>query len=170
MKILGIDPGRQGGYALIEGKSLVAHGQFCLHPDKIDVAILYKHATDLTVMAFERTTSLPRFSHPRRGAAIDLGGSKTNWLRGYSAGFLQGWAEAMNIERVIAPSAPAWQKVMLDGVPGANTKLQSIWSAKSFYPEAELKTPAGRVLDGVADAINIAVYAQRILISEGLRD
>ena len=64
------------------------------------------------------------------------------------------------------PSAHAWQKVMLDGIPGDNTKKRSIVSARDFYPDATLITKGGRILDGVADAINIATYAHPIIRGE----
>lgn len=169
MKVFGVDPGRSGGYALLIDGELAAHGELCIHPDKLDHDTLARHANDLNAFAFERNHSMPAITFGRAHALRAMGGAKTNWLRGFGNGFLTGWAIGWDIDRLITPTPKQWQKVMLDGVPGDTWKHKSLTAARAFYPQAVLKTKGGRVLDGVADAINIATYAQRILQSEGMR-
>lgn len=164
MRIIGIDPGADGGFAILQDGTLRAHGSMSIHPDATDWEVLESNGL-FDVLCFERTTALPAFWKVH-GRKVHAGGSKANWLRGHSAGLLLGWARGAKILRIMHPSAHAWQKVMLDGIPGDNTKKRSIVSARDFYPDATLITKGGRILDGVADAINIATYAHRIIQSE----
>lgn len=57
--------------------------------------------------------------------------------------------------------ASIWQRALLAGVPGADTKARSVRAAAAMFPGEALLTPRGRVLDGRADALLIAEYGRR---------
>lgn len=161
MKILAVDPGAQGGFAVISDQALIDHGEFCISPDRLDLSALLPHR-DAKVIVIEKMHSMPSGGF-KNGFGI---GAKANWLRGFSNGVLLCWAKVHRIPRIMEPAPIKWQKAMLDGVQGLNSKQQSVNLAAYFYPKAILKTERGRVLDGVADAINLAAYGQRIILSE----
>lgn len=57
--------------------------------------------------------------------------------------------------------ASVWQRAMLTGVPGEDTKARSLRAAATLFPCEALRTPRGRALDGRADALLIAEYGRR---------
>lgn len=57
--------------------------------------------------------------------------------------------------------ASVWQRIMLTGVPGEDTKARSLRAAATLFPREALFTPRGRALDGRADALLIAEYGRR---------
>jgi hypothetical protein len=57
--------------------------------------------------------------------------------------------------------ASVWQRAMLTGVPGEDTKARSVRAASTMFPGETFITPRGRVLDGRADALLIAEYGRR---------
>jgi hypothetical protein len=62
----------------------------------------------------------------------------------------------------------AWQIHFGISSKKGDTKDQSVMIAHQLFPNVELKTPKGRVLDGLADALLIAEYGRRKL--EGKTD
>jgi len=60
-------------------------------------------------------------------------------------------------------SARTWQKSMLAGTSGADTKQRSILAAGRLFPGVNLKRSARarKADDGIADALLLAEYARR---------
>ena len=89
-------------------------------------------------------------------------GSHAQFQRGAQFGFA--WMlEALCIPyQLVAPRT--WQKVMLEGTPGDDTKQRSIMAAQRLFPGVDLKrTPRCRKADdGFSDALLLAEYARRI--------
>lgn len=62
-----------------------------------------------------------------------------------------------------------WQARMLrDLGPDKGTKGASVMRARQLYPDAELVTPRGRLIDGRADALLLARYGILHELPEGV--
>ena len=90
-----------------------------------------------------------------------MGGSIANFARGCATG----WAwmlTGMDIPyQLVHPRT--WQKVMLAGTNGADTKQRSIIAAQRLFPGVSLlRTPRCRKLDSnFSDALLLAAYGMR---------
>lgn len=163
VKILGIDIGLAGAFACLneQGKVLFVEDMPVLEilkgkkkVRKVDVArvvnIIERIKEDGIVMV-EMTSPAPRkFSTPQ-----------SNWCLGYGEGMIEGILLAKRIKyETVVPQV--WQRYFkfLGQRPG-QTKMMSYYRASQLFPEVELKTPRGKVLDGRADALLIAEYGRR---------
>ena len=88
-------------------------------------------------------------------------GSLAQFNRGVSTGWL--WMlTALRIPyQVVSPQN--WQKIMLLGTPGEDTKQRSIMAAKRLFPEVSLKRTerSRKDDDGISDALLLAEFGRR---------
>lgn len=164
MKIMGIDPGKSGAIAVREDghRSVVpmplvrsAKGK-----DEYDLAALYNlfevnHGDTAFAHVFiERLWAMP----------ASMGGSAANYSRGYALGILEGMCVALKVPYTLVSPA-RWQKAMLLGVAGDDTKQRAIIQAQRFFPLVDLRrTERSRKADhGFADALLICEFGWSLL-------
>lgn len=159
--MVGVDPGKQGGIAEIE-RGVPALLAMPLVPARKGVGDYDLGAIARLVegwrerhafVTVERLDALP----PR------LGGSKANHARGQALGWAWALSAAGVAFQLVRPQT--WQRVMLAGVAGSDTKQRAIIAAQRLFPGVDLRqTPRCRVAhDGYADALLLASYGQRTL-------
>jgi len=81
---------------------------------------------------------------------------------GYCNGMFQGILSALNISYMVF-RAIDWQKDILQGINGTDTKQRSIMWCKRRYPEQDWRATSRSINDhdGLCDATGIANYVQR---------
>lgn len=153
--IIGIDPGQQGGIAVIEGASLMELHKCPTHGSRnspeYDVfgmnSLINKYRDEDVVIYMEQI-----YATPGSGSA-----SMLKFGKGF--GIWIGIAAANGIPlRFVRPQE--WQKEFAPIPSGvARTKHVSIDAAKKLFPDADLK-PGRKYLDddNLAEAILIAAY------------
>lgn len=161
---IGIDPGKHGAIVALETFGHVARCftmpliKSSKGRDEIDIFAL-KMELEATVQRgsmahayVERPQPLP----PRMGGGI------ANFHRGYGLGLLEGLLSSMSMPyTLVAPQA--WQKVMLAGVAGSDTKARALsaFTRLQFPREILLIGKARKPHDGMVDAALIAEYGRR---------
>ncbi len=171
---IGIDPGKKGGLALINGDrvsvqpmpiipggkrardeyDLVAIRDWllrCKNLSKNAAAYDPKASPGLMLVTVEKSQPLP----PKFGGGI------SNYQRGCSTGWA--WMLTGLGIRFQLPPPRQWQKVMHLGTSGADTKQKSIIAAQRLFPDVSLhRTEKCRKLDdGLADALLLAEFGRR---------
>jgi crossover junction endodeoxyribonuclease RuvC len=163
--VLGIDPGLDGGIALLDLSCL---GTVIVTPmfvrksprgkgRQIDVGMLRYAIADW------RTKYLIEFAAVEEVHAMPKQGVTSTFTFGEGYGRITGALEALSIDIVDVP-ATVWKKKVLAGLP--HDKAGAISFCKQHYPNV-LLIPCGKRVehDGVADALCIAEYA-RLLRAE----
>jgi hypothetical protein len=156
---IGVDPGKLGAVVAIDDqrrlvfvepmplvKSSRARDEYDL-PAVVD--LLTVHEREAVFVTVERLQPLPS----------KLGGGIANYARG----FAQGWVwmlTALRIPFQLVPPA-MWQRAMLIGTPGNDTKQRAILAAQRLFPYVELRRFPKHHRDGVADALLLAEYGRR---------
>ena len=169
-KIIGIDPGFSGAIAVIEdGKTLYT---FDMPTVEIMVGKKQRQAYDVTALAtLLLTLNNCDMAFVEKVAPVQakFGSSSgsSNFHLGYCLGMLQTALECTPIRyELIKPKE--WQKhfgiVRPEDDKKWNTKGAAYQVAKGLFPDAELTTTRGRVLDGRSDALLIAEYGKRKLL------
>ncbi len=158
---VGIDPGTSGAIVVLRGtehKSTVPmptmlNGQGRQVLDLSEIGRLFRWFGALQAfVAIEQLQPMP----------MDKGGTLANYARGRSLGVLEAYCVAYQIRyQLVRPQA--WQKEMLAGVEGQDTKARSIIAARRLFPAVILlRTERSKKPDdGIADALLIAEYARR---------
>jgi len=151
MLISGVDIGKKGAIAFINSKTLKAE-VYTMPEDFLEVISLFerKLQEDMLLVLVEKQQAFPKQ------------GVVSTFKLGIQYGMILGILKALKIpyEEV---SAKKWQKVML-GNYGKKIRKEikqlSLEKAKSLFPYLDI----GRH-DGKADALLIAEYGRRILLS-----
>jgi hypothetical protein len=165
--IIGVDPGKLGGIAVLDGPA----GAAAVYPMPLVVSGQARNEYDLPgvvrllqasgggllrgpVMVFlERGQPLP----PK------MGGTAANYHRGYARGLFEAMCTALGIPyELVTPRR--WQGAMLAGTSGHDTKQRSIIAAQRLFPLVSLlpSLRSRKASDGLADALLIAAYGQRV--------
>lgn len=145
MIYIGIDPGRRGALAALDdaGRVIdVLDMPDCLWPARAWLDGLA--VTGDIAACIEQCKSFGPGGHRVDGLLI-------------SYGSMLGLCCGLDIDAcTVLPRT--WQAMMLRGAPKGATKGRSLWVAAKRWPEVELETKRGRVLDGRADALLLAEY------------
>lgn len=170
MIFVGIDPGKSGAIATIEPgrsqedgimiiptpviQSLTKAGKRQGRPE-YDLPAIRRRLVGLLGEAFvtvEKGQPLP----PKM-----KGGTIANYHRGVSRGYEWMLVGLGLPHQLVAPAT--WQKEMLAGTPGADTKQRAIIAAGRLFPAVDLRpTPrCKKPSDGFADALLLAAYGMR---------
>lgn len=160
--VIGIDPGKDGFVTILKNRRiLVSVPTPVIRTGKtrrdydvggmVDLLIPFRKAS-LVVLEVQQAM-------PRQGGV-------SMFTIGHGYGLWQGIVAALQIPYLLV-RPKTWQREMLEGVPGSDTKARSILKAKQLFPEADLrKTGSARSKDhhGKSDSILMAVYGlQRYL-------
>lgn len=159
--IAGIDIGLSGAVAIIDGNRCVSLWDmptFVVMRGKKKVTEYNIAAMNEMVNEVSRigaTVYMEKAQILPRGFTIK-GNVGLARCQGLFEGLLSG-----NHVKFIKINPKTWQSEF--GISGAkgDTKIQSVKAARQMFPDSELVTPRGRVLDGRADAILIAEYGKR---------
>lgn len=93
--------------------------------------------------------------------ALPKQSSQSGLSIGYGHGILIGMLVAYGIPYEIV-QVRTWQKEFNIYGKGKETKNKAYQVASQMYPELELTTPRGRIIDGRCDALLMAEYCKRI--------
>lgn len=145
MIYIGIDPGKNGGYAILFGNNSRYYGVM----DEDDFV------RDI------RTVSCPNnvFAVVEKVGAMPKQGVVSMFNFGKSAGFIEGVLRAFNIpHQLVTPQK--WKREF--GLTG--DKARSIEVCKRFFPGVDLRKNdrCRKEHDGIAEALLMAEYARRI--------
>lgn len=90
-------------------------------------------------------------------------GAPATFSFGYQAGFFEGLVSAVGIPYVLV-RPQEWKKKMCAGLP--NDKSASVIAMKRMFPQVDLRRTekSKKDDDGIADALAIAVYADKYLV------
>ena len=151
MKVAGIDPGFNGGLALIDG-GLSLRGLCDMPLKDIDG----RREVDGTKLAEILREWGPDFVVLEKVWGRAHEGGKSAFSFGKCSGTIVGCLCALGIE--YAEVAPAtWMGVILKGRTEEGKARSLAWAHEKF-PDAELETKRHRMLDGRADALAIGYY------------
>lgn len=153
MRILGLDPGISGAYALIDDHDLIVE-PFPLAGKQLDLAELYREwrTLDPEIAVIESVHAMPKQ------------GSVSTFTFGRGLGQIEGVLAALEIRReYVTPQA--WKKLVLAGT--AKDKPAAVEYATRAFPAARLVQPGCRKPhDGMADAICLAEYGRRTFVGD----
>ncbi len=184
--VVGIDPGKRGAIAYLPARAgrpphlepmpLLRSHKGRDEYDLVAIAGLLGSLLEPVV-----TTTGPRGARGARFRSVEyhrtlafvelgnplprsMGGGSANYHRGYSRGILEGILVALGIPYALVPPR-AWQRAMLAGTSGADTKQRAVIAASRLFPTVSLlPTPRCRKpSDGMADALLLAEYGRRTL-------
>jgi hypothetical protein len=173
-----VDPGRHGAIAILgeAGQLLellptpmLAGGKAF---DLVAIAAIFRNRADPRLadrglfVTVEKLDAMPiRFAR-KGGRKEDETANVSGVIANHNRGQAFGWAWMLAAFRIpyelVRPQR--WQRAMIEGVPGADTKARSIAAAKAQWPGVSLRrSPAARVdAADLADALLIAEYGRRV--------
>lgn len=145
MVIIGVDPGKKGGFAVIKGNSV----QVFAWDDNAFVEELRRTVSD----SFDDGI----VAYVEKVGAMPGQGVVSMFHFGHSAGFIEGVLAAFNIETVLV-SPQKWKKSFDLGSDKQKSieKCQELYPKLSLLPTSRCKKPS----DGMAEAILIAEYGK----------
>jgi hypothetical protein len=162
--MIGVDPGIRGAIAALDdGGALLsveptplvpagpsARAEFDLPAirDRLYHWKVFASRSELFVTV-ERLSAMPR----------SMGGASANFARGMS----RAWAWMLTaLEIPYAMVTPqVWQRVMLAGTAGKDTKQRSIIAAQRLFPKVDLRREGkGQPDDNLADSVLLASYGR----------
>ena len=147
MKVCGIDPGKNGGIAIIENGKLLCH--YAMPTDNDGV--------DFNKIAWLLKKELPNFVYIELVHAMPKNGAVSMFNFGFSTGGLHGVARALDlVVKTVQPRK--WQKTLMGDAK--HEKEDTIRFVQEKYPEVNLLATkrSKKPHDGMADAIGIAYY------------
>ncbi|OGO09271.1 MAG: hypothetical protein A2Y61_05355 [Chloroflexi bacterium RBG_13_60_13] len=158
MIVIGVDPGKAGAIVRLGGDySPFIHMMPLIsgaRRDEYDAPLIVKMVEGAAHVFVEKLQPMP----------LKKGGTIANFNRGFCNGLFIGLLTALNVPfTMVRPQE--WQKEMLSGVPGDDTKQRSILAAQRLFPSVSL-LPTERCRkpsDGIADALLIAEFGRRRL-------
>lgn len=177
---LGVDPGKDGGLALLDERGLPVDAFLRKTPiitgkrkeyDIPGMGILLSKIADyalvedaVLVVILEKQQAMPPF-FIKGGKKVHAGGSAANYQRGFGFGLWQGLCVGKKISyEVVTPQS--WQKAMLAGTNAKDTKQASVIVAKRIWPDIDFRrsTRARKADVGLTDAILIGESGRRRLV------
>jgi len=159
MRVLGIDPGKDGFLCLLGGAAspsfqpmpTIAQGKGGkrLYDDSMIASLIRGYSPDVAVI--EKQQAMPG----QGGSSMFSIGVGFGLLRGVCA------ARAM---RVLIPHPRTWQKVMLRDIPGTDTKARALIAAQRLFPNVDLRATerCRKPHSGKVDALLLAEYGRRV--------
>jgi len=157
MNIVGIDTGLHGALSCIFEDGRVNIKDTPIY--KIKKGKRIKTQYDLKIMSRYLKNVIPCTVYLEKSQAFPGQGACSTWNTGYGFGLWVGILTALKIPYEIV-SPKTWQKEFFVGKAG-ETKALAYKVASALFPNVELKTPRGRLLDGRADALLLSEFGKR---------
>lgn len=145
MKVIGIDPGKSGGIAIIEGRQLHGHIGLAKLTDREVWELLARNEPALCVL--EKVHASPQM------------GVTSSFTFGQSFGMIRMAVIAAGL-RLEMVTPQTWQKSI--GLKSIKAKLGSAENKKRNKAMAQELFPGIKVTNATADALLIAEYGRRI--------
>lgn len=155
MAVVGIDPGKSGGIAVLEADGKVS--KIATMPDLAGLK---------TLLTLTRTASRQMLVFLEKAQVMPGNGLVSMFNYGMHNGEIMGMLFALGIPfELVGPNV--WTKVMHAGCTGDRPKEKSKQAAQRLFPEIDLKNPdnprARIPHDGLIDALLIAEWGRRKL-------
>lgn len=159
MYFIGIDNGLSGGIAVIDSLQKVVK--------LIPMPVIKGKKTEYDIHTIGKVfNSLLEseivFAVLEKAHVRPISGKRASFMTGFGYGLMQGILDVTGISyEIIRPKE--WQSEILKGINTGDTKKDSIMFCKRKFPNIDL-TPTERstkLHDGMADALNMAVYCYR---------
>ena len=146
MYFLGVDPGRNGGFAVLNGTEIETYGKFD-RQSFLNICYSLSKRQERTRCCIEKVHAMPKQ------------GAVSMFTFGENFGWLKGILDAYEIPYQEVPPQ-TWKKEF-----NLNSKKElSIEVCQQLFPEANLVPHGGRKAhDGIAESILMAEYARRKL-------
>lgn len=162
MSVLGIDPGKTGGLALFDGKSVVAE-VMPIVGDEIDLSELCRwlraHRDEIEAVFLEKAGS---FRVARNGFRAQGSVGMFNYGNGFGA--IRGILTALHLSYELVPPQ-AWTRIMHAGTAASlHPKERSAVAASRLFPGVDLRATARskKAHEGMVDAVLLAAYGHRM--------
>lgn len=163
MIAIGVDPGKSGAIAQIESDAMEIHIQpmplIISKGSRPEFNIPeIRNILSLAIAEGEVFVTVEKLSPMPTGK---MGGSIANYNRGCASCWSWILTAMVISHQLVTPRA--WQKVMIGGTSGTDTKQRSLIAAQRLYPGVDLKrTPRCKKLSsGYSDALLLAGYGMR---------
>lgn len=148
MRIIGIDPGKEGGIARIYDRKLLAAKAM----EEFDWSEFRMWSTNADHIFMEKASA-----RPGQGVV-------SMFTFGTGFGRLQGWIEASGVPYTLVPPQ-VWARVMHAGTSGDDTKKRSIEAAKRLFPGHDFRLGKSTKQHlGILEAALIAAFGERQLL------
>jgi hypothetical protein len=166
--VVGVDPGKEGAIVRLADDARYV----CAMPvvagekrDEYDVPEVLRLLDGAGHVFIERLQAMPmKFRRKGSDKAVEGGGTIANYNRGFCMALFVTACVALKLPfTLVRPQE--WQRELLAGIPGEDTKQRSILAAQRLFPGVDLrrtvrcKGPS----DGIADALLIAEWGRRRL-------
>lgn len=157
--VVGIDPGKKGGIAILKDGE-VSGLEMPLTEDSIDINKL--------ILLFTEWKDLIDYIYIEKQQAMSGQGVTSTFTTAYNFGLIVGILYGLGIKvEIVSPKQ--WQKVYLKEVvmeelkhiPTSKmkeSKKRSISACRRLFPDLIIQSKRGRWLDGIADAVLIALH------------
>lgn len=153
MQIIGIDPGKTGGIAIICARSAAI----------IDMIVMPEDPTELAEIFVERAGQY--FVFVEKAQAMPKNGAVSMFNYGQGFGTILGILIAVKARFNLVPPK-TWTKVLHVGATGKDAKAKSLQIARRLYPEQDFRDPESKTAkkphEGLIDAVLIAEWGRRI--------
>lgn len=154
MIIIGIDPGKEGGFAILEKSTIIYSAPLPYVGDELDIAQVKR-------VILEYTRGRPRSAVLEKVHAMPGQGVCSMFTFGKGYGELRGLLKALEVP-FHEPTPQQWKKAVLVGIDWKGNKAASCEYVMKRYPEVDL-TPGKKRKphDGIADAVCLAEFGAR---------
>ena len=152
MKILGVDPGKKGGFALLQNGKPIELLPMVVAGKDLDLEYIASWIIDagpIDLCVMEKVGAMPKQ------------GVVSMFTFGKVTGAIYGILATLKIPyRLVTPQT--WKKIVLDGTD--RSKEASLDHVKRLYPELDLRatSQSRKPHEGIIDALCIAEYGWRI--------
>lgn len=153
MLILGIDPGKSGGFVALDSTGHVVHM-------KHDIS---SASCTKSVLAHLQMENMRIFAYVEKAQAMPKNGAVSMFNYGQGFGEILGVLSALAIPFELVPPS-AWTKAMLSGVPASATgKQRAALAASRLFPGVDLRASERCKVPhyGLVDSLLIAEYGRR---------
>ncbi len=164
MTIIGVDPGKTGANVLLQTRGGLT-GKLSLYPMPV-LKSKNRFQYDIRdIHGILNGVPQPRhaFIEKQQPLPAKMGGVSANFFRGYSLALFEGLCHALAIAyTIVAPRS--WQRMMLEGIPGDDTKQRAIIAVDRLFPLVDTRgsSRAKKPHLGIIDALLIAEYGHRM--------
>lgn len=151
--VMGIDPGANGGVAIISNKREIVHVYSMPEMNWYEFECVCRSA-NVGHIFLEKVHAMP-------GQGVT---SMFTFGEGY--GRIKGWIEALTMPMTLV-TPQRWQKIIHQGCSGDKPKIKTLQAIRQLYPGQSLLDPtkpkSSKAHDGIADAVGIADFGWREL-------
>ncbi len=172
MKVIGIDPGKDGFICLLDGEEVLSWPTPTINISKkgnkrgylVPEMRRFLAVANPDFVVIEKQQAMPGMM---KGGKMVKQGVASSFATGQGYGLWEGLVAGLGLKYILVHPR-TWQKVCHRDVQGDNTKARSILAAGRLFPNVDLrKNDKCRVPhDGKADALLLAWYGRYVSFGE----